>query len=58
MLDQVIGIWVLVWKKAGYYKGVEGLQTMRNLGRNMAWLLKSLEVAKDFVLQPQTTVQI
>ena len=24
----------------------EGLQTMRNLGKNMAWLLKSMEAAK------------
>lgn len=28
---------------------IEGLQTMRNLGRNMAWLLKSLEAAKNLV---------
>ena len=27
-------------------KDAEGLQTMRNLGRNMAWMLKSLEAAK------------
>ena len=27
-------------------KDLEGLQTMRNLGRNMAWLLKSIEAGK------------
>lgn len=32
----------------------EGLQTMRNLGLNMAWLLKSIEASKNTVSQPQT----
>ena len=27
-------------------KDEEGLQTMRNLGRNMAWLLKLIELGK------------
>lgn len=27
-------------------KDLEGLQTMRNLGRNMAWMLKSIEAGK------------
>jgi multimeric flavodoxin WrbA len=26
---------------------LEGLQTMRNLGKNMAWLLKSIEAGKN-----------
>jgi multimeric flavodoxin WrbA len=26
---------------------LEGLQTMRTLGRNMAWLLKSIEAGKN-----------
>ena len=33
---------------------LEGMQTMRTLGRNMAWLLKSIEVARDKVPLPQT----
>ncbi len=32
---------------------LEGLQTMRTLGRNMAWLLKCIDVAKDTVPLPQ-----
>ena len=32
----------------------EGLQIMANLGKNMAWLLKSLEVSKDSVRPPET----
>lgn len=31
----------------------EGLQIMRTLGRNMAWLLKCIEAAKDTVPYPQ-----
>ena len=33
---------------------VEGMQTMDNLGENMAWLLKSIEAAKGTVPPPQT----
>ncbi len=33
---------------------VEGLQTMANLGKNMVWLMKSLEVSKETVPQPET----
>lgn len=36
----------------------EGLQTMRNLGQNMAWLLKSIEAAKDKVKTPETAVTV
>jgi multimeric flavodoxin WrbA len=31
----------------------EGLQIMRTLGQNMAWLLKSLEAAKPFAAAPE-----
>jgi hypothetical protein len=30
----------------------EGLQTMRMIGRNMAWLLKSIDVAKKNGINP------
>jgi len=37
----------------------EGLQTMRNLGRNMAWLIKSVEAGKQFgLVEPETNVEI
>jgi len=29
------------------YKDLEGLQTMRNIGRNMAWLLKCINLGKE-----------
>lgn len=29
------------------YEDLEGLQTMRNLGRNMAWILKCINLAKE-----------
>ena len=32
-------------------KDVEGLNTMRNLGKNMAWLLKSLKIARESGLE-------
>lgn len=34
----------------------EGIQTMQNLGKNMAWLLKCIEAAKDSVAQPETSM--
>lgn len=36
----------------------EGLQTMSNLGKNMAWLIKSIEASKDRVKVPETSVEI
>lgn len=33
---------------------LEGMQIMRTLGKNMAWLLKCIEVAKETVPYPQT----
>lgn len=36
----------------------EGLETMTNLGKNMAWLLKSIEAAKDRVKAPETSVSV
>lgn len=35
----------------------EGLQTMANLGKNMAWLLKSIAASKDKVSVPQTSLE-
>ncbi|OGT05986.1 MAG: FMN reductase [Gammaproteobacteria bacterium GWF2_41_13] len=35
-------------------KDTEGLQTMRNLGQNMAWLIKSIEAAKVSIPEPVT----
>ena len=32
----------------------EGLQTMRNLGKNMAWLIKSIAAAKQTIPAPET----
>ncbi|MCL5261025.1 MAG: flavodoxin family protein [Gammaproteobacteria bacterium] len=37
-------------------KDAEGMQTMRNLGLNMAWLLKSIKYAKNAILEPDTRV--
>ncbi len=33
-------------------KDEEGLQTMRTLGKNMAWLIKSIKIAKDNGINP------
>jgi hypothetical protein len=33
---------------------LEGMQIMRTLGKNMAWLLKCLETAKEKVPLPET----
>ena len=32
-------------------KDEEGLQTMRTLGRNMAWILKCIEKGKEYGVQ-------
>ncbi len=39
-------------------KDGEGLQTMQNLGKNMAWLLKSIEASKDQIPEPQTSMDV
>lgn len=39
-------------------KDEEGIQTMSNLGKNMAWLLKSLELAKGKVEEPNSARQV
>ena len=39
-------------------KDEEGLKTMQNLGRNMAWLIKRLNAAKDQVPNPQTSMDV
>lgn len=36
----------------------EGLQTMANLGKNMAWLIKSLEASKEAVPAPETSIAV
>lgn len=36
----------------------EGLQTMTNLGKNMAWLLKCLEISKGKVQEPDGARQV
>ena len=36
----------------------EGMQTMRNLGKNMAWLIKSINAAKDTVREPETKTEV
>lgn len=36
----------------------EGLQTMANLGKNMAWLLKAIEASKETVQPPETTLDV
>ena len=43
-------------EKGEVLQDAEGLQTMRNLGINMAWLLKSLKTAN--IPQPQTKVEV
>lgn len=32
---------------------LEGLQTMRTLGKNMSWLLKCIDASKDVVHYPE-----
>jgi multimeric flavodoxin WrbA len=36
-------------------KDLEGLQTMRNLARNMAWILKAIDAGKKAGIQPPET---
>ncbi|MCP4180800.1 MAG: flavodoxin family protein [bacterium] len=36
----------------------EGMQTMKNLGMNMAWLLKIKELAKGKIEEPETKVEV
>ena len=37
---------------------LEGMQTMRTLGRNMAWLLKCIEAARGTVPYPETETRV
>ena len=39
-------------------KDLEGLQTMRNLGRNMAFLIKAISVAKDHYGLPEEETEV
>jgi len=36
----------------------EGVQTMRSLGKNMAWLLKSIEAGRGKIKEPETKVEV
>lgn len=36
----------------------EGLQTMANLGKNMAWLIKTIEASKETVPAPKTSIAV
>ncbi len=36
----------------------EGIQTMRNLGKNMAWLIKMKEFTKDKIAEPDTKFEV
>lgn len=40
------------WKPADVKKDLEGLQTIHNLGHNMAWMLKCLEAGKKSGILP------
>lgn len=40
------------FKPAHVEQDAEGLQTMRNLGKNMAWILKAIEAAKKAGIKP------
>lgn len=39
-------------KAEDIYEDKEGVQTMKNLANNMAWLLKSIDVAKNLGIEP------
>jgi multimeric flavodoxin WrbA len=39
-------------------KDMEGVQTMANLGKNMAWLIKSINAAKDTVDSPEISMTV
>jgi multimeric flavodoxin WrbA len=39
-------------------KDGEGMQTMANLGKNMAWLLKSIEASRGTVALPETSMAV
>jgi hypothetical protein len=39
-------------------RDLEGMQVMRTLGRNMAWLLKCIEVAKLTVPYPKHEARV
>lgn len=39
-------------------RDLEGLQTMRTLGRNMAWLLQSIDAARESVPRPENEPRV
>jgi multimeric flavodoxin WrbA len=44
--------------KGDALQDAEGLQTMANLGKNMAWLIKSIEASKEAVRPPETSMAV
>jgi multimeric flavodoxin WrbA len=44
--------------KEDVLQDAEGLQTMANLGKNMAWLIKSIEASKETVRPPETSMAV
>jgi multimeric flavodoxin WrbA len=42
-------------EKGEVLKDAEGLQTMRNLAKNLAWLLKCIDKSKDSIALPKVT---
>ncbi len=45
-------------EKGETLQDAEGLQVMDNLGRNMTWLLKSIEASREKVRAPETAVNV
>ena len=45
-------------EKGDALKDGEGMQVMDNLGKNMAWLLKSIEASRDKVREPDTAIDV
>ena len=44
--------WNMVFRPGEKEEDEEGLQTMRNVGRNMAWLLRCLQAGKEKGIEP------
>lgn len=44
--------WNMVFRPGEKEEDEEGLQTMRNIGRNMAWLLRCLQAGKEKGVEP------
>jgi len=55
MLSVGSNYWNIVYglKRGEAHQDAEGIQTMHNLGNNMAWVLKMQEVTKSFLKPPE-----